>query len=205
MRITVTWHGRNFGDFCCNALEDATARAYGQYIAALLHDEWPHTTISVREEEEHDDGSWSFTVTVEGAPPTFATAVQERAENIVNNAWDSFPFPGGRCPRHLAARNGLRMWEIKAANKRAGLYYFEPDTMRFFRSRVSDTVYQGPGGVFFITSEKSPNGARRHSVRRFKPASGDCETAPGTEFCSMTRSQAVRLAGKMARGVPGTV
>ena len=43
------------------------------------------------------------------------------------------------------------------------IYWFEPGTMRFFRSRVSETVY--PGG-YFVTSEQGPNGVRRYSVRQ---------------------------------------
>lgn len=41
--------------------------------------------------------------------------------------------------------------EIKAANKAAGQHFFDPDAMRFFRSRVLRGVI---GGRFFITSEQ---------------------------------------------------
>jgi len=41
--------------------------------------------------------------------------------------------------------------EIKQANRAAGYHFFEPSTMRFFRSRVGDTVY---GGRYFVTSEQ---------------------------------------------------
>jgi hypothetical protein len=40
---------------------------------------------------------------------------------------------------------------IKKANDAAGRYFFSPDTMRFFRSRVEPGVY---GGRVFITSEQ---------------------------------------------------
>lgn len=41
--------------------------------------------------------------------------------------------------------------EIKRANDRAGFHFFEPDAMRFFRSRVLPTVY---GEGYFVTSEQ---------------------------------------------------
>lgn len=41
--------------------------------------------------------------------------------------------------------------EIKQANKDAGMYFFDRDTMRFFANRIFPKVYQGR---FFITSEK---------------------------------------------------
>lgn len=64
---------------------------------------------------------------------------------------------------------------IKAANAAAGYYFFSPDTMRFFSSRVSDDVIQG---CLFVTSERDKcgfawNGARRYTVRRFYPETGD--------------------------------
>lgn len=65
-----------------------------------------------------------------------------------------------------------RTWtmpEIRRANADAGLYFFSPGAMRFFRSRVHDRVYQGPGGVFFVTSEQGPDDVRRYTVREFDP------------------------------------
>lgn len=66
--------------------------------------------------------------------------------------------------------------DIKDANKAAGLFYFEPDTMRFFKSRVLDFVAEGPGGVFFVTSEKNESRPRLYSVREFNPTSADITT-----------------------------
>lgn len=59
--------------------------------------------------------------------------------------------------------------EIKRANERAGHHWFEPDTMRFFRSRIEDggKVY---GGRYFITSEQfefaGEEFERRYTLRR---------------------------------------
>lgn len=46
------------------------------------------------------------------------------------------------------------MHTIKQCNKDHGWHFFDPDTMRFFRSRVGNEVFQGPGGVYFVTSEQ---------------------------------------------------
>jgi hypothetical protein len=55
--------------------------------------------------------------------------------------------------------------QIKDANQAAGYKFFAPDTLRFFRSRVSSEVY---GGRYFITSEKAGSGStiRAYTVRR---------------------------------------
>lgn len=53
--------------------------------------------------------------------------------------------------------------DIKAANRGAGRYFFCPDAVRFFRSRSYAGVHLGR---FFITSEQSPYGERRYTIRR---------------------------------------
>ena len=68
---------------------------------------------------------------------------------------------------------------IKSANRVRGMFFFDPDTMRFFASRVLSEVYQGPGGVYFVTSERPPHGARHYTVRRFEPPTGRVSTASG--------------------------
>lgn len=52
--------------------------------------------------------------------------------------------------------------EIRVANDNRGHHWFEPDTMKFFKSIVYPTVY---GGCYFVTSEKGPDNVRRYSVR----------------------------------------
>jgi hypothetical protein len=69
------------------------------------------------------------------------------------------------------------MNEIKRANARAGQHFFEEGTMRFFNSRVGDTVHCGPGGIFFVTSEQFDDSSpRRYTVREFVPATGRINT-----------------------------
>lgn len=65
--------------------------------------------------------------------------------------------------------------EIRAANKAAGQFFFSPDTMRFFDSRVESAVY---GGRYFITSEQGPHGRRRYTIRHASP-NGHIRTVGG--------------------------
>lgn len=69
---------------------------------------------------------------------------------------------------------------IEAANKAAGLHFFDRDTLKFWGSKVSSTVHEGPGGVYFVTSETAPfNGVRRSTVRKFVPIMGRVLTVGG--------------------------
>ena len=66
---------------------------------------------------------------------------------------------------------------IKARNAAEGLHWFEPATMRFFRSRVSGRIFQGPGGVYFVSSEaRRAEDVRMFTVRRFDPTDGSVDT-----------------------------
>jgi hypothetical protein len=50
--------------------------------------------------------------------------------------------------------------------------------MRMWGSKVLATVNQGPGGIYFVTSEDNYNKTRREfSVRRYDPETGDVRTA----------------------------
>jgi len=90
------------------------------------------------------------------------------------------------------------MDDIRRANYRAGYHFFDHDTLRFFRSRVGDTVYQGVGGIFFITSECNPSGVRAYTVRQFNPDSGRIATMG--PFHSFTRTQAIATAKRLSLG-----
>ena len=80
--------------------------------------------------------------------------------------------------------------QIKAHNKSAGYHFFEYATMRFFRSRVSPTIYQGNGRIIFITSEQfTPNGPRRYTVREYSASTGKVTTAG--EFNKLSRDAAI--------------
>ena len=66
--------------------------------------------------------------------------------------------------------------QIRQANANAGFTFFRPNTLRFFKSRVIDEVFEGAGGIFFVTSEKGPHDARAYTVRRFNPVTSDIDT-----------------------------
>ena len=97
--------------------------------------------------------------------------------------------------------------DIKMTNHSAGLHFFEPAAMRFFDSRCGRTVYQGPGGVYFVTSEQfhGSNGysdGRKYTVRQFDPKTGKVETAKSAncKFNEMTHAVAVGVAKDLAGG-----
>ena len=101
-----------------------------------------------------------------------------------------------------------RMDCIRRANEDARMYWFSPDTMRFFRSRVSDQVYQGPGGIYFVSSERGPEMPRMYTVRRFRPDTGGVETAEefqGYAKATQARRVAARLAAAALEGATATV
>ena len=88
---------------------------------------------------------------------------------------------------------------IRAANAREGGHWFEPDTLRFFRSKILRTVYQGPGGIYFVSSEQFDDASGRYyTVRRFDPTDGSVETFG--EFNVLGRASAVTLAKLCASG-----
>lgn len=60
----------------------------------------------------------------------------------------------------------MTLQQIMAANAQAGRHFFERDTLRFFKSRVSDRTYPAADGrTFFVTSERHRNDPRRYTVR----------------------------------------
>lgn len=78
--------------------------------------------------------------------------------------------------------------EIKAANEAAGLHFFEADTMAFFRSRVSASVYPTGDGAFFVTSERQDDNAPRLYTVRY--AAGDGHTHTLDPFNGLSRRSA---------------
>lgn len=56
--------------------------------------------------------------------------------------------------------------DLRRANDKIGGYFFSPDTMKFFGTRLNDQrIY---GGRYFITTEtKAPDGVGKYYVRAF--------------------------------------
>ena len=96
------------------------------------------------------------------------------------------------------------MSAIRKANKTADGHFFDRASMRFFGSYIVAGVHEGPGGVFFVTSEAMPasgslsEGPRLCTVRRFHPLDGDITT--DGPFNELTKSQAKERARARARG-----
>lgn len=84
------------------------------------------------------------------------------------------------------------MSRIVAAANAAGSHWFEPGSMRFFRTRLPRSALTDSNGrSWFVTSEAQPGGPRRYSVRCFTPSSGSIATHG--EFRSHTsRAAAIR-------------
>ncbi len=57
--------------------------------------------------------------------------------------------------------------DLERALSRAGSHFLEPDTMRFFKSRVNYILPVTEDTVLFTTSEKPPYGPREHAIRYF--------------------------------------
>jgi hypothetical protein len=104
----------------------------------------------------------------------------------------------------IAAQKLWDIDDIRMADRAAGRFFFEPGTMRVFRSRIGRRVYQGPGGIFFITSEQfiGSTGAtpRKYTVRRFVPKPVDIRTVGG--FNNLAYGQAQLAATLLAAGDP---
>ncbi len=87
--------------------------------------------------------------------------------------------------------------DIRAANAAGGWYFFSPDTMRFFSSRVHSRLF---GGCIFVTSEQfqpshGPPYAREYTIR-LANADGDVSSvSPFQEYKTLSSAydEACRL------------
>ena len=93
--------------------------------------------------------------------------------------------------------------DIKTANKVRHHHFFDPETIRFFNSRTLPEVYSGPGGIFFVTSERVDTGPRFYKVRHFYPDTGGITTC-GIDLAARlgldTKAEAVAAATAAAAG-----
>ena len=76
----------------------------------------------------------------------------------------------------------MRFYTTDEIRKAATGHFFDRDTMRFFDSRVMLDAFDGPGGCYFVTSERMrgicnyPAGKRLYTVRRFNRKTGAVTT-----------------------------
>jgi hypothetical protein len=102
--------------------------------------------------------------------------------------------------------------DIKLSNQQHGYHFFSADTLRFFSSRIGQDAYEGPGGVYFTTSEQfRPSGGapfrRRYTVRRFDPATGRVKTVgdhqqyASSSAARMAAARCARDGGQLSAGL----
>ena len=83
------------------------------------------------------------------------------------------------------------MADVKSASLAAGSHWFEPGSMRFFRTRLPLLGKMDDAGRVWFTSSEAPRGEdRKYSVRVFTPQTGFVQTY-GT-FHSYTSSRAAQ-------------
>ena len=89
--------------------------------------------------------------------------------------------------------------QIKQANKASGSHWFSPATRRFFSSRISDIIYQGPGGIYFVSSERCWGRHRSYTINQFDPTTSQINTL-GTFQQYTNRRSAHKAAAKASKG-----
>lgn len=66
---------------------------------------------------------------------------------------------------------------IQDNKQRAEGHFFDPRAVKMFNSIVESSVIQGPGGVYFITSERMELTMRKeYKIRRYVPETGRIKT-----------------------------
>lgn len=61
--------------------------------------------------------------------------------------------------------------QVRELNRDAGHHFFNPDTLRYFRSRISRRVYPAIGCTYFVTSEQFDDTTpRRYTVHVIFPS-----------------------------------
>jgi len=103
-------------------------------------------------------------------------------------------------PKSLPAKNQKfqTIQDIRCACYNAGSHWFDKGAMSFFRSKIYPHVYNGPGGIFFVSSEASGfnDETRRYSVRQFHPEDADITTLG--EFTGHSTLEDARAAARKA-------
>ena len=70
--------------------------------------------------------------------------------------------------------NEFLMEDVRRKNKESGQYFFSPDTMKFFKSRVESGLIKGK---YFITSEQNQDDdPRLFTVRKYDHKKHDIGT-----------------------------
>lgn len=86
--------------------------------------------------------------------------------------------------------------EIQSQMRAAGSHWWDPDTMRFFGTRVASAVFDGPGGVFFVTRDKRHDHTFGYTVRQYDATAHEVHTVGdlGAHLLADARREALSLA-----------
>ena len=103
--------------------------------------------------------------------------------------------------RHPATIHGIYSIQDleRHYERKTGGHWFKPETMRFFRSRLSGELFYSGSLVFFVSSEQGPDGIRAWSVRCYNTETGSIDTAGDFQQHS-TLARAKRAARNAAKG-----
>ena len=93
--------------------------------------------------------------------------------------------------------------DIQAEMRADGSHWWDPDTMRFFGTRVCGAVYQGDDGIFFVTSEWNgprgkEQGRRAYTLRQYKPQEKQVDTVG--EVCQYDNRRTAQRAAEKSAG-----
>jgi len=89
--------------------------------------------------------------------------------------------------------------DIKSAMRVKGSHWFDASALRFFRSRIGNDVFQGSGGVYFVSSEQFGDGSPRlYTVRQFDPDA--IAIRDGSSFQEFATLRAAKAAARSLAG-----
>jgi hypothetical protein len=77
-------------------------------------------------------------------------------------------------------------------------HWFDPDTMKFFKSRLSQDLFYSGALIYFISSEQGPDDVRRYTVRSYDPKNSDIDTVGDFQQYG-TMYEAKQVAKKLSR------
>ena len=78
-------------------------------------------------------------------------------------------------------------------------HFFKPETMAFFNSRVSATLFPSPDEevIYFLTSEQGPTEVQRmYTLRYYRPSDGEIGELEGHSFQQYDTLQKAKQAAK---------
>ena len=85
--------------------------------------------------------------------------------------------------------------------RQTGGHFFSLETMRFFNSRVSTTLFPSPDEklIYFITSEQGSHDVQRlYTVRTYRPSDGEIGRLDGSVFQQYDTMQRAKQAAMVA-------